>query len=217
MEESELERNIEDGLEENLVYISLLNKDININNDIPMTTVVDSTIVGIEIIKSTIEKLYEQIDFLKDELREKNLLIRILNFRNANDGEKIKIELINENQLSVVETTSTSHGCNCENNSELMDVNIVDYDETSTTISSLTETSDTSQNNSQRYINIVDYDETSATISSLTETSDTRQNNSQRYINIVDYDETSENQLYETVLNSSRIYETIDTQIREHS
>ena len=106
-----------------------------------VTTVADSTIVGIEIIKSTIEKLYEQIDFLKDELREKNLLIRILNFRNANDGEKINIESINENQLSVVETTSTSQRCNCENNSELMDVNIVDYDETSTTISSLTEIS----------------------------------------------------------------------------
>ena len=65
-------------------------------------------------------------------------------------------------------------------------------------------------------INIVDYDETSTTISSSTETSDTSQNNFQRYINIVDYDETSENQLYETVLNSSRIYETIDTQINNY-
>ena len=145
-----------------------------------MTTVADSTIVGIEIIKSTIEKLYEQIDFLKDELREKNLLIRILNFRTANEGEKINIELINENQLSVVETTSTSHGCNCENNSELIDVNIVDYDETPTTRSSLTGTSDPSQR-----------------------------------LFPVEYNETSEHQLYETVLNSSRIYETIDTQIQK--
>ena len=72
MEEGKLEWNIENGLEENLVYISLLNKDININNDIPLTTVADRTIVGIEIIKSTIEKLYEQIDFLKKNLRKKN-------------------------------------------------------------------------------------------------------------------------------------------------
>ena len=37
------------------------------------------------------------------------MLIRILNFRNANDGDKINIELVNESQLlSLEKTTSTS-------------------------------------------------------------------------------------------------------------
>ena len=203
MEESELEKNIEDGLEENLVYINSINKYININNDIPITTAAGNTIESIEIIKSVIEKLYEQIDFLKDELQEKNLLIKILNFRNANDGEKINIDLVNENQLSVVETTSTS-----------------------TTISSSTETYDTSHYNSQSYncennsesinVNIVDYDETSTIISSLTETYDSSHYNSQSYINIVDDDETSEYQLYDTVFNSTRVFETIETQINNY-
>ena len=41
--ESELEEDIEDGLENNLIYISSINKHININEDIPVTNVAYST------------------------------------------------------------------------------------------------------------------------------------------------------------------------------
>ena len=39
------------------------------------------TTESIGIIKSTINMLYDQIYFLKEEIREKNLLIKTLNFR----------------------------------------------------------------------------------------------------------------------------------------
>ena len=58
---------------------------------------------SMEIIKSTIDILREQIEFLKEEICEKNLLIKILNFRNANDGDKLNINVFNESgQLSLV-------------------------------------------------------------------------------------------------------------------
>ena len=46
---------------------------------------------SMEIIKSTIALLHEQIEFLREELRKKNLLIKMLNFRNANKGDKKNI------------------------------------------------------------------------------------------------------------------------------
>ena len=69
------------------------------------TLLVDST-PDYEIIKSTINKQHTYIEFLQEKIREKNLLIKMLNFRNANDGDKIDIGLLNENQLSEVEITS---------------------------------------------------------------------------------------------------------------
>ena len=145
--------NIEDCLDESLVYINSENKYMNISDEIPIiTTEAGSTIASIEIIKSTIDKLYEQIDFLKEEILEKNLLIKILNFRNANNGDKINIEMINESTfLSLEETTSTStmgsllteisntshynsqsdtSGNNLPSESIINVVKLVDYDET---------------------------------------------------------------------------------------
>ena len=90
-----------------MVYINSENKYININDDIPITTEAASTIESVEIIKSTIDKLFEQIDFLKDEILEKNLLIKILNFRNGNNGDKINIELINDSQFFWLEETTS--------------------------------------------------------------------------------------------------------------
>ena len=97
------------------------------------------------IIKSTIEMLHEQIEFLKEDIREKNLLIKILNYRNANDEDKINIDLVDEREfLSAVETTSMTttnissnentdtdnyNSRDDNNNTNSIHRNLVDYDE----------------------------------------------------------------------------------------
>ena len=53
----------------------------------------------------TIEKLNTTIDFLKNELEEKNLHIRTLLLRDANDGRSIDIALLNKTTQSSMETT----------------------------------------------------------------------------------------------------------------
>ena len=63
---------------------------------------------SMEIIKSTIDILHEQIEFLKEEICEKNLLMKILNFRNANDGEQLNINVFNESGQLSLETTLTT-------------------------------------------------------------------------------------------------------------
>ena len=108
MEEDETEISEEDESDNNMVLIGSFNKYVNITEDIPVTVEVASTSESILIIKSMIAKLYEEIDFLKEEIREKNILIKTLNFRNANDGELINIELINSTFESNVETTLDS-------------------------------------------------------------------------------------------------------------
>ena len=118
-----------------------VNKNIMINEDIPIINAASCTKEHetMEIIKSSLNMLREEIEFLKEEIREKNLLIKILNFRNANDGDKINIDLVEESQLfSLVETTSqiktniVSEDCNitdCVINSNYVK-NLVDYDDT---------------------------------------------------------------------------------------
>ena len=57
---------------------------------------------------STIEKLYDTIDFLRNELEERNLHIRTLLLRDANDGRNIDAELLDyTNDLSVAIETSS--------------------------------------------------------------------------------------------------------------
>lgn len=109
MEENEVEN--EQVEEENLIYINATGKDdpeisLDINNEIPIINIEDTTTESISLIKSTVDMLFDQLEFYKDELREKNLLIKTLNFRNANDGKKINMDLVNESNLSLVETTS---------------------------------------------------------------------------------------------------------------
>ena len=53
----------------------------------------------------TIEKRNTTIDFLKNELEEKNLHIRTLLLRDANDGRSIDIALLNKTTQSSMETT----------------------------------------------------------------------------------------------------------------
>ena len=72
-----------DAHRRNIIDKLMDNDKVNYGNTPITLTVAIRTCESIEIIKSTIEKLHEQIDFLKEELREKNLLIKILNFRNA--------------------------------------------------------------------------------------------------------------------------------------
>ena len=157
MEENddEIKENVDDNHDENLIYIDSVNKYININKDVPITSMKSNfarEYESMSIIKSAMDLLHQEIDFLKDEIREKNLLIKILNFRNANDGDKVNIELFDENQLSSVvettpETTTNStltdivegHNNTLINNSTYdARVNLVDYDDSDISNSSQT-------------------------------------------------------------------------------
>ena len=55
---------------------------------------------------STVSKLNEMIDFLKNELEVKNLFIRTLLLRDGNDTDIISIGLLNKSD--VIETTSNN-------------------------------------------------------------------------------------------------------------
>ena len=105
------------------------------NKDANLTT------QSMEIMKSALNKLYDQIDFLKEELQEKNLLIKSLVFINANDHTKINRSLVEDQSSlsasstveentspSMLETTSTnsSFSQTCETSH---DDNLVDYEE----------------------------------------------------------------------------------------
>lgn len=134
--EEEVENKGDTQQEEDLIYIDAVNKNIMINEDIPIINFASCTKEHetMEIIKSSLNMLREEIEFLKEEIREKNLLIKILNFRNANDGDKINIDLVEESQLfSSVETTSqiktniVSEDCDININHVK---NLVDYDDT---------------------------------------------------------------------------------------
>ena len=62
----------------NMVLISSFNKCKYITEEIPVTVELAATSETIVIIKSMIDKLYEVIDFLKEEIREKNLLMQTM-------------------------------------------------------------------------------------------------------------------------------------------
>lgn len=82
------------------------------------------------LIMTTIDMLHSQIEFLQEEIREKNLLIKILNHRNANDGQLVDVDLIEGSIISPsVETTSLSESTRISNYNEHDDP---DYNEHST-------------------------------------------------------------------------------------
>ena len=85
------------------------NTSYSIYDEIPILVEKDFVMNSIEIFKSalmiTIEKLNTMIDFLKNELEEKNLHIRTLLLRDANDGRSIDITLLNRTTQSSMETT----------------------------------------------------------------------------------------------------------------
>ena len=57
----------------------------------------------------TIKGLENAVDFLKNELEEKNLLIRALIFSQANDGRKIDPELLNSSTVYSIETSCSEN------------------------------------------------------------------------------------------------------------
>ena len=110
---------IEDCIEKIPRNFEIINKEVvdmdgfSIADEIPL--VIESDILTESVIafktalSSTIEQLNSTIDFLKNELEEKNLHIRALLFRDANDGRSIDFELVeekSENNIYVIETTS---------------------------------------------------------------------------------------------------------------
>ena len=78
-----------------------------IKEDIPLVKdgiTTESIILFKDALLSTVSKLNEMVDFLKNELEEKNLFIRTLLLRDANDTDMISIGLLNKS--NVIETTS---------------------------------------------------------------------------------------------------------------
>ena len=149
MEESEHEDEaLSEEKDDNLIFINSGGggggKDgheitFDINTKIPILSVSDMTTESIGIIKSTINMLYDQIYFLKEEIREKNLLIKTLNFRNANNGEKIYMDLLEtstSSNNSIDENIRrnsqrhTIHNDTENTNSNYTRTNIVGYDTT---------------------------------------------------------------------------------------
>ena len=130
---SELEEDTDDG-KDNLIYINAVNKHVNTNEDIPLRNVSGLTreYDCMEIIKSTIELLHDQIEFLKEEIKEKNLLIKMLNYRNANNGDKINVDLMSDtNFLSNAETSARLiNDVSIAENTPSVNIGVVDYDET---------------------------------------------------------------------------------------
>ena len=108
-------------MEEEITIITNVGKRVVVNNEnetntsysiydeIPILVEKHLVMNSIETFKFalmiTIEKLNTTIDFLKNELEEKNLHIRTLLLRDANDGRSIDIALLNKTTQSSMETT----------------------------------------------------------------------------------------------------------------
>ena len=80
--------------QEELIKVNLLNRDINILDELPYISEVadmtpESRISFKNELLSTITRLYDMIDFLQRELDEKNLLVRTLLLRDANDSAMV--------------------------------------------------------------------------------------------------------------------------------
>ena len=83
-----------------LFYVDLCGNIPLVKDDI--TT--ESIILFKDALLSTVSKWNEMVEFLKNELEEKNLFIRTLLLRYANDTDMISIGLLNKS--NVIETTS---------------------------------------------------------------------------------------------------------------
>ena len=106
--------------EDSLIYLDTINKYVNVSEDIAVKDNDCDFEMLTEFIKntlsSTIDKLYETIEFLKNEVEEKNLLIKALLIKDGYaNSSRISMELLVEPQSCIddVETTSTiSHQAN---------------------------------------------------------------------------------------------------------
>ena len=96
---------------DDIIHIPNINKHVNTQHEIPILQE-DTTNTTINAFKnallSTVDKLYETIDFLKNELEETNLLVKALIFREANDGNRIDEECLHSVLSGEIETTLNS-------------------------------------------------------------------------------------------------------------
>ena len=96
--------------ESDVLYDLMDLENNNLNNNDEKEDSMGREGTSMEIIKAAFDKLSEELEFLREEIREKNLLIKTLTFRNANDGNEVSLDLIKENTRSMlVETTSATN------------------------------------------------------------------------------------------------------------
>ena len=102
-----MEKNQDDP--DNLVYVPLLDNHIIIQDEIPIINEDSSSMTTINVFKdqliSTVDKLYDLLDFLKNELEEKNILVRTIIEKNNNNLVKLLHQHLNTQQ---VETTCSA-------------------------------------------------------------------------------------------------------------
>ena len=94
-----------------LVFVPLLHKHVCIQDKFDIICEGDS-LLSINVFKdqlmSTVDKLYETIDFLKRELEEKNILVKtLLSYKNNNRVDE-SFTASQNRRMQVVETTSRS-------------------------------------------------------------------------------------------------------------
>ena len=121
---------------EELIYITSVNKHINFL-DLPLmegNTAIECVETFKNALSATINKLYQTIDFLHNEIDEKNLLIKALIFSNANGGGKVDAELILSSNISVEEIETTFDTTNSENSSRSSNTSNYSLDDKSNTL-----------------------------------------------------------------------------------
>ena len=100
----------EENEDDKLFYVDLCGKQMFIKEYIPLVKddiTTESIILFKDALLSTVSKLNEiceMVDSLKNELEEKNLFIRTLLMRDANDTDMINIGLLNKS--NIIQTTS---------------------------------------------------------------------------------------------------------------
>ena len=141
-----------------IIYITSVNKHLNILEDLPLMEG-NTTIECVETFKNalsaTIDKLYQTIDFLHNEIDEKNLLIKGLIFSNANDGGKVDAKLIISSNISVEEIETTLDTTNSENSFKSSNTSNYSLDDNSNTLNETTVVNSTFINE-ERNVPIID-------------------------------------------------------------
>ena len=99
-------------INEKLIKVDLGNTKISISLDLPLTIendISDTTLHFKNALMATIDTLKNTIEFLKNELEEKNLLIRTLLVRDTDDDPKVDLLLLEESNLSNTKNPTYQH------------------------------------------------------------------------------------------------------------
>ena len=113
---------IVDKTEDDIIYVNCYGKKLDYSEEISIieekNLTEESTDTFKNIVIDSIEQLKSTIEFLKEEIQEKNLLINTLLLRNANDSsDKVDTDLLSKFQQSyVVETTQADTSYNTSSN-----------------------------------------------------------------------------------------------------